>query len=184
MPAATPTRIRLAALGVVALLAVGAAGASAAGTGGGGTGGGGRAAPAEPSLTGSAKLLRPDGDDVRFTFGAHGEPDTARGTFGFRHIGATERGFATGRIDCLASGGKVAVATGVVERTDVEGLEGLRIGFTVHDTGRGKPDRVGYSWAGTNDPTLTKDLPPCVSSAPFETVERGDFTVVTMDAAR
>lgn len=209
MPAATPTRIRMGALGAALLLTAGAAGAAAASDGDGAgdrTRRAGQAAPAdgtasvplpaaqpaahgerqgpkqpEQSLTGAAKLSRPDGDDVRFSFDAHGEPDAARGTFSFRHVSANERGFAEGRIDCLSSGGKVAVATGIVTKTDVQDLEGLRIGFTVHDKGPGKPDRLGYSWAGTNDPTVTKDLPPCVSSAPFETVERGDFTVVSMD---
>lgn len=33
---------------------------------------GATARPTEPSLTGSAQLLRLDGQDVRFTFDAHG----------------------------------------------------------------------------------------------------------------
>lgn len=223
MPAATPTRFRVAALGVALALAASAAGTAAASGETGHAdaaadrGSSSVAAPApgaahpgpeaarpgpdertgvaraaeqprgtavEPSLTGSAKLLRGDGDDVRFSFDAHGLPDAARGTFSFRHIAPTERGYALGRIDCLVSGGQVAVATGIVTKTDVKGLKGLRVGFTVHDKGPGKPDRVGYSWAATNDPTVTKDLPPCVSSAPFETVERGDFKVVSLDEVR
>ncbi|MEU5240385.1 hypothetical protein ACH4UR_28515 [Streptomyces lydicus] len=42
----------------------------------------------------------------------------------------------------------------------------------------GRHDRLGYSWVGTDGPWATKDLPPCVASAPFETLESGDFTVV------
>ncbi|KEF06931.1 MULTISPECIES: hypothetical protein [Streptomyces] len=138
--------------------------------------------PADARLTGSAKLRRADGDDVRFSFDARFRqdemPDKARGTFAFRHVGKTTSGWAKGRIDCLVTGGKVAVASGIVTATDVAGLKGKRVGFSVHDRGPGRADRLGYSWASTNDPTATKDLPKCVSSAPFETVERGDFTVV------
>ncbi|UNO43683.1 hypothetical protein KGS77_04025 [Streptomyces sp. MST-110588] len=134
----------------------------------------------DPRLTGSAKLHRSDGDDVRFAFDARfrkdQRPDQARGTFSVRHVSSAGSGAFTGRIDCLVTGGKVAVASGIVTETDVPRLKGKRVGFTVHD--QGGHDRVGYSWAATNDPAATKDLPKCVSSAPFETVERGDFTVV------
>ncbi|KAA6224431.1 hypothetical protein CP973_15170 [Streptomyces albofaciens JCM 4342] len=138
--------------------------------------------PDDARLSGSAKLRRTDGDDVRFSFDARFRqdetPDKARGTFAFRHVGKTRSGWAKGRIDCLVTGGKVAVASGIVTATDVANLKGKRVGFSVHDLGPGRADRLGYSWASTNDPTVTKDLPKCVSSAPFETVERGDFTVV------
>ncbi|MFD7664231.1 hypothetical protein [Streptomyces sp. NPDC059788] len=52
-------------------------------------------------------------------------------------------------------------------------------GFSVHD--RARTDRLGYSWAATPGPASTKELPRCASSAPFETVESGDFTVVPWD---
>ncbi|GCD47257.1 hypothetical protein [Streptomyces paromomycinus] len=140
--------------------------------------------PDDPRLTGSAKLRRVDGDDVRFSFDAHFRrdqtPGDARGTFGFRHVGKTDSGWAKGRVDCLVTGGKVATASGIVTGTDIPGLKGKRVGFSVHDV-RGGPDRLGYSWAATPGPATTKDLPRCVSAAPFETVERGDFTVVPWD---
>lgn len=148
--------------------------------------------PDDPRLTGSAKLRRSDGDDVRFSFDARFRrdetPDKARGTFAFRHIGKTASGWAKGRIDCLVTGGKVAVTSGIVTATDIPGLKGKRVGFSVHDVGKagsahaaGRADRLGYSWAATPGPASTKDLPRCVSSAPFKTVERGDFTVVPWD---
>lgn len=83
------------------------------------------------------------------------------------------------------TGGNVATAGGIVTETDIPGLGGKRVGFSVHDVrdadGRGGADRLGYSWAATPGPATTKGLPRCVSAAPFETVERGDFTVVPWD---
>lgn len=48
----------------------------------------------------------------------------------------------------------------------------------VHDLGR--HDRLGHSRAEAGSPTDPKDLPPCVSSAPFEKMRQGtgDFEVV------
>ena len=72
----------------------------------------------------------------------------------------------------------MAVVSGVITDSDLPGAEGKRVGVTVHDVGRG--DRLGYSWASTGNPVETKELPKCVSSAPFEKVRKGtgDFTVV------
>ncbi|GAA0453537.1 hypothetical protein ACFQ2B_27475 [Streptomyces stramineus] len=129
-------------------------------------------------MTGSAKMYRSSGDKVHFTFDAHGVLEEARGTFRFSHAFASGgSAFAEGRIDCLATGGKVAMVTGVITRTDEPKFQGVRVGFTVDDRGR-HGDRVGYSWLATNDPSATKDLPKCVSSAPIEILEKGDFTVV------
>ncbi|MEU2792493.1 hypothetical protein [Streptomyces sp. NPDC007100] len=178
----TARRRRILALSAAALLAAGATSSALAASpadaahpvraAGGNT--------EDPRLTGSAKLRRADGDDVRFSFDARFRKDQtpfdARGTFAFRHVGATESGWAKGRIDCLVTGGKVAVTSGIVTETDIPGLKGKRVGFSVHD--RGRNDRLGYSWAATAGPWETKDLPKCVSSAPFETVESGGFTVV------
>ncbi|MFF3271076.1 hypothetical protein ACFYWU_09085 [Streptomyces chrestomyceticus] len=179
----TARRRRVLALSAAALLTAGAAASSALAAGpedaAHPVGAAGRSAE-DPRLTGSAKLRRSDGDDVRFSFDARFRKDEtpfeARGTFAFRHVGATESGWAKGRIDCLVTGGKVAVTSGIVTETDIPGLKGKRVGFSVHD--RGRNDRLGYSWAATAGPWETKDLPKCVSSAPFETVESGGFTVV------
>ncbi|MBT2386128.1 hypothetical protein [Streptomyces sp. ISL-11] len=172
-PSLTRTRIRLAAVGGAALLAASAAGTALASD----SGGGAAASAKEPRLTGSAKMYRPAGDKVHFTFDAHGLLEKASGTFRFSHVFTNGRHkFAEGRIDCLISGGKVATATGIVEKTDLEGLKGKRVGFTVDDHGK-RGDRLGYSWVTTNDPSKMKDLPPCMSSAPIEKLEKGDFTV-------
>ncbi|GLV83578.1 hypothetical protein Slala03_32670 [Streptomyces lavendulae subsp. lavendulae] len=148
-----------------------------------------RKAPKESSLTGSAKMFRADGQQVRFSFDAHGfapaEPDepgapagTSRGTFRFSHYTAdgTQGAYAEGRVDCLLTGGPVATATGVITRSDLPGAIGKRVGFTVYDgKGDGRKDRVGYSWAVGSIPTM--EVPKCLSAAPYETVESGDFKV-------
>ncbi|WP_329445490.1 hypothetical protein [Streptomyces canus] len=180
--ASASARIRVAA-GAAALIAV-ACTASAAASGrspGPDAPGGSREAAA---LTGSAKLSRTLGDDITFTFDAHlaarhrMDPAKATGTFRFSHYLDGEGAWAKGRIDCLVTGGKVAVATGVITGSDLPGAKGKRVGFTVHDVGR--HDRLGYSWASVGNPVETKDLPKCVSSAPFERVKNGtgDFRVL------
>jgi hypothetical protein len=137
----------------------------------------------EPLLKGSAKLARRPGDNVHFTFDAHGFADKARGTFSIsHHIGKDWGGYFKGRIDCLLTGGPVAVATGVVTESHFEGapgmpeigdLKGKRFGFTVLDDG--KKDRLGYSWALDGLPE--NSVGKCESTAPFETLEKGDYTV-------
>lgn len=139
-----------------------------------GTASAAEAKPPEPSLVGHAKMYRPAGDDVQFTFDAHGFATGARGTFRVFHAFGGESGWFEGAVDCLLVGGPVAVVTGVVTATNVPGLQGVRRGMTVYDHGR--RDRVGYSWVlGTAG---TGSVPKCLSSAPVETVERGDFKVV------
>lgn len=175
------TRRAIATAGAVALVAAVTAGSAVA------SGGAPAAHPRhtaataqDPRLTGSAKLYRSAGDNIHFAFDAHFRKDQgpldATGTFRFSHVFPNGTGaFAEGRIDCLITGGKIATASGIVTRTDKPALKGKRVGFSVRDNGR--HDRLGYSWIGTS-PWETKDLPPCVASAPFETLESGDFTVV------
>jgi hypothetical protein len=136
------------------------------------------------SLTGSAKLYRSLGDDITFTFDAHlaagnnDNPSKATGTFRFSHYIDGKGAFAEAEVDCLVTGGKVAVVSGVITKSDLEGAEGKRVGVTVHDAGH--KDRLGYSWAATGSPAQTPDLPKCVSSAPYEKVKAGtgDFRVL------
>ncbi|MFJ7076425.1 Repetin [Streptomyces sp. NPDC098781] len=136
------------------------------------------------ALTGTAKLYRSAGDDITFSFDAHlaakdtADPTKATGTFEFSHYLNGEGARAKAKVDCLLTGGKVAVVSGVITDSDLPGAEGKRVGVTVHDAGR--HDRLGYSWASTGNPAETKGLPKCVSSAPFEKVKKGtgDFTVV------
>ncbi|MFF0725103.1 Repetin [Streptomyces sp. NPDC004134] len=135
------------------------------------------------SLTGTAKLTRSLGDDITFSFDArlaakhNDDPLQATGTFRFSHYLGGEGAWAEADVDCLVTGGKVAVVSGVITDTDLPGAKGVRVGVTVHDQGRN--DHLGYSWAGTGSPVEDKDLAPCVSSAPFEKVRRGtgDFRV-------
>jgi len=171
-------RTKIAVLGVVLLLTTGATGSAMA-----------SATDSHPqreaaALTGTAKLYRVAGDDITFTFDAHlaardtADPLKATGTFRFSHYAANgEGGWAKAKVDCLVTGGKVAVVSGVITDTDLDGVEGHRVGISVHDTGG--VDRLGYSWAASED-MGPKNLPKCVSSAPFEKVKKGtgDFRVV------
>ncbi|MEU5219356.1 Repetin [Streptomyces sp. NPDC020807] len=134
------------------------------------------------ALTGAAKLYRPAGDDITFSFDAHlaeqdrQDPMKATGTFRFSHYKGDWGGYAKVRVDCLTTGGKVAVVSGVVVETDVKQFEKARVGVTVHDV-EGGPDRLGYTWM-TADPKKDK-VQPCLSGAPFEKVKEGsgDFRV-------
>ncbi len=136
------------------------------------------------ALTGTAGLYRSAGDDITFAFDAHlaaehrDDPLEATGTFEFSHYLNGEGARAKAEVDCLITGGDVAVVTGVVTDSDLPGAGGRRVGVTVHDLGR--HDRLGYSWAATGSPAEGGELPRCVSSAPFEKVARGtgDFRVV------
>lgn len=136
------------------------------------------------ALTGTAKLYRSAGDDITFTFDAHlaaehnDDPLRATGTFAFSHYVDGEGARAEATVDCLLTGGDVAVVSGVITHSDLPGAEGKRVGITVHD--RGRHDRLGYSWAATGSPAEGGELPRCVGSAPFEKVRKGtgDFDVV------
>ncbi|TPQ15999.1 hypothetical protein [Streptomyces sporangiiformans] len=174
---------KILALSAALLLSAGAATGTAAASVGGGHGNSGHGNREAAALTGTAKLYRSAGDDITFSFDAHlaakdnDDPLKATGTFRFSHYANGEGGWAKAKVDCLVTGGKVAVVSGVITDTDLEGVEGHRVGITVHDTGR--IDRLGYSWAATED-MGPKDLPKCVGSAPFEKVRKGtgDFAVV------
>lgn len=141
------------------------------------------------ALTGTAKLYRSAGDDITFSFDARlaardtADPMKATGTFEFSHYLNGEGARAKAKVDCLVTGGKVAVVSGVITDSDLPGAEGKRVGVTVHDLGR--HDRLGYSWASTGSPVDAKELPKCVSSAPFENVLKGtgDFTVLPWQPA-
>ncbi|RCH67187.1 Repetin [Streptomyces sp. SDr-06] len=177
----SPARTRLPALAAALLIAAGATGAAAA-AGNGQEGGAGHRPREAAALTGTAKLYRPAGDDITFSFDAHlaakdtMDPEAAYGTFSFRHVFPDgTSGWAKAKVDCLVTGGKVAVVTGVVTDSDTP-FKGKRVGVTVHD--QGTHDRLGYSWVGRD--AGNQQLPKCVSSAPFEKVKEGsgDFTVL------
>lgn len=169
-------RTKIAALTAALLITAGAAGSAVAS--GDGRGGSREAA----ALTGTAKLYRPAGDDITFSFDAHlaakdnKNPQAATGTFRLSHYKGDWGGYAVIAVDCLATGGKVAVVTGRVTETDVKEFENRRVGVSVHDLG--KHDRLGYSWL-TQDPE-SGDVPPCHSAPPFEKTKAGtgDFKVL------
>ncbi|MGA5299378.1 hypothetical protein ACPCHT_05585 [Nucisporomicrobium flavum] len=133
-----------------------------------------RPEPTEASLVGTATLWRATGDDIRFTFDAHGFGLDVRGTFAVSHYLNGEGAWMKGNIDCLVVGGDVAVVTGVITDSSQPQWIGVRRGMTVYDHGR--KDRVGYSWV--LDPGSTESVPKCVSGAPYEYVETGDFRAV------
>ncbi|QNS07381.1 hypothetical protein [Streptomyces xanthii] len=176
-------RIRI-LVATAAALTVAVAGTAAAGTG---SAGGGHGRPAQPreaaALTGTAQLWRPPSahEDITFTFDAHlaakdnMAPEKAYGTFFFSHYKDGKGAWAKGRIDCLMTGGKTAVMTGVVTESDSPHL-GKRVGISVTDDGR--EDRLGYTWS--NPDTGVLEVPRCMSAPPFEVVKKGtgDFEVL------
>ncbi|KQX48025.1 MULTISPECIES: hypothetical protein [unclassified Streptomyces] len=175
-------RTKTVAVAAAVLLPLGAGGIAAAAADGAPAPAAAPAAVSEAAaLTGTAKLYRPAGDDITFSFDAHlaakdtKDPQAATGTFRFSHYKDGKGGYAVAKVDCLTTGGKVAVVTGVVTETDVDAFRNKRVGISVHDDG--KRDRLGYSWIG-RDTNL--EVPPCLSSAPFEKVRAGtgDFHVL------
>ncbi|MFI7009736.1 Repetin [Streptomyces sp. NPDC050145] len=134
------------------------------------------------ALTGTAKLWRPAPDeDITFTFDAHlaakdnMAPEKAYGTFSFSHYRGGKGGWAKGRIDCLMTGGKTAVMTGIVTESDTP-FKGKRVGISVTDDGR--RDRLGYTWSNPDQDRL--EVPRCMSAPPFEVAKKGtgDFKVL------
>ncbi|MEU0407633.1 Repetin [Streptomyces griseorubiginosus] len=169
-------RTKTAVLGATLLLTAAVAGSATAS-------GDGRAREAA-ALTGTAKMSRSTAEDVTFSFDAHlaakdnDDPLKATGTFEWSHYLDGDGAWAKAKVDCLVTGGKVAVVSGVITDSDLPGAKGKRVGVTVHDLGR--HDRLGYSWAATGTPVEMPGLPRCVSSAPFEKVRAGtgDYRVV------
>ncbi|MFE7586756.1 Repetin [Streptomyces gardneri] len=176
-------RTKIVAVAAAVLLTLGAGGIAAASVDEAPAPAAARATVSEAAaLTGTAKLYRPAGDDITFSFDAHlaekdrQDPMKATGTFRFSHYKGDWGGYAKVKVDCLTTGGKVAVVSGVVVETDVKEFKKARVGVTVHDDANG--DRLGYTWM-TADPKKDK-VPPCLSGAPFEKVKEGtgDFEVV------
>ncbi|MFE7510867.1 Repetin [Streptomyces sp. NPDC057540] len=172
-------RTKIVAVAAALLLTLGAGGVATAS--GGDAGHGAHGVREAAALTGTAKLYRPAGDDITFSFDAHlaakdnTDPQAATGTFRFSHYKDGKGGYAVAKVDCLTTGGKVAVVTGEVIETDVDAFRNKRVGVSVHDDG--KRDRLGYSWVGKE---TDLEVPPCLSAAPFEKVlpGTGDFTVL------
>ena len=141
--------------------------------------------PGDLELTGSAGGLLPEGfgpwtgDPVSFDIDARSTAAGTAGTFDVSHLHPDGELVAefTGDITCLAVGGDVAVATGVITEgvghlpdqgpTD---LAGQRVSFTVHDDGR--KDRMFWQWEFLGAP-----IADCQGTAPVFDPEWGDFRV-------
>jgi hypothetical protein len=138
------------------------------------------------ALTGKARLDRPE-HVITFGFDAHlaagASPDKANGTFSVRHQWPDGKvQWADVKVDCLVTGGKVAIVTGTVAKSNIAGQYGKRVGITVDDRPEG--DRLGYSWL--LDGHLTKQprgLRKCLGSVPIEKVDAktGDFEVLPLE---
>ncbi|MEV4348289.1 hypothetical protein AB0J83_27850 [Actinoplanes sp. NPDC049596] len=117
--------------------------------------------------------------------GEHGSPADATGTVRVAHYLAAEQ--VTVRweaaVDCLMTSPGHATVTAIVTRADdyAKSLLGTRVGFSVQDGGRGR-DRVGFTWDATVDQNEDGEwgpsrIGPCLSTAAFATVTRGDFRI-------
>ncbi|MFF8422395.1 hypothetical protein [Streptomyces sp. NPDC015680] len=165
------------------------------------------AKPAYASVTGSAEFVLPyyEDDDIRsFTFDAHaapysrplpgiptGLPTDARGTIRISHYSADQNTTYTseGRVDCLVTGPHTATLTAVITEVGPGGPPdvGRRLGFSVHDGGKGRGphsgDRVGFSWNGVNLVPNGDAAPEeatvgtCMAPAPYAPVTKGGYKV-------
>lgn len=117
----------------------------------------------------------------------------ASGTFEVEHwLDASHENGVTfsGKVDCLMVGGRTAAFTGVIDKArlhgnvppeviteqDVRDLVGSRQGFSVHDQGRGRMDRMGLSWLPDQE-HMSRGVPKCQSIAPVVFVDQGDYKV-------
>ncbi|MGZ0148399.1 hypothetical protein ACXJJ3_15110 [Kribbella sp. WER1] len=120
---------------------------------------------------GSGEVVRAAVDDrtVRLDLAAAipagGGPKDVTGDFRFgtRHGAA----YVEGKIDCLAVGGPVAMATGVVTRSDDPAKIGRPVSFSLKD---GSTDRVGWLWSWSGGGTTIAD---CRSTVPFHAARPG-----------
>ncbi|MEU8892863.1 Repetin [Streptomyces sp. NPDC048442] len=195
---AVTRRTRLAALAAALLVTAGAAGSAAASGAEPEAGSAARTgqatfaahqgAPREAAaLTGKANLDRP-GHEITFGFDAHLAPgvgpEEAKGTFTVRHRfpDAPQAQWANVKVDCLVTGGKLAIVSGTVQDSNIKGQRGKRVGITVDDRPGG--DRLGYSWL--LDGTVKEQprgLRKCLGSVPIEKVDAktGDFEVLPLE---
>lgn len=142
-------------------------------------------APGDLELSGSAGGLLPEGfgpwtgDPVSFDIEARSTPAGTSGTFDVSHVhpGGELVAEFTGDITCLAVGGDVAVATGVITEgvghlpdAGPSDLAGQRVSFTVHDDGR--KDRMFWQWEFLGAP-----ISDCQGTAPVFDPGWGNFRV-------
>ncbi|GAA0577943.1 hypothetical protein HPO96_14445 [Kribbella sandramycini] len=128
-------------------------------------------------LGGTSKTPQFFGDPLRFTVAARIAPgdnaDQVKGKFHVTHHkpdGSVVADFQ-GRITCLATGGPVGVATGVVTKSVDAGLVGKPVSFSFKD---GRTDRLGWLWgfSATDEP-----INDCQSITPFYAPDWGGLLV-------
>lgn len=128
-------------------------------------------------LGGTSKTPEFSGDPLRFTLAARIAPgDNAlqvKGGFHVTHHKPDGRVVADfqGRITCLAVGGPVGVATGVVTKSADPALVGKPVSFSLKD---GRTDRIGWLWgfSATDEP-----ITDCQSTVPFYAPDWGGVVV-------
>ncbi|NUS72446.1 MAG: hypothetical protein HOQ05_03470 [Corynebacteriales bacterium] len=139
------------------------------------------------ALTGKAGGHLPEGfgpwtgDPVSFELEAKASDNNpASGTFAVNHIHPDGElvGDFTGTITCLAVGGDVAVATGVISEgkvhlpdQEVQDVAGQKVSFTVQDNGK-KKDTFFWQWEFVGAP-----INDCQGTAPVYDPQWGDFAV-------
>jgi hypothetical protein len=128
-------------------------------------------------LGGTSKTPEFSGDPLRFTVAARIAPgDNAlqvKGGFHVTHHKPDGRVVADfqGRITCLAVGGPVGIATGVVTKSADPTLVGKPVSFSLKD---GRTDRLGWLWgfSSTDEP-----ITDCQSITPFYAPDWGGILV-------
>jgi hypothetical protein len=128
-------------------------------------------------LGGTSKTPQFFGDPLRFTVAARIAPgDNAlqvKGGFHVTHHKPDGRVVADfqGRITCLAVGGPVGIATGVVTKSADPTLVGKPVSFSLKD---GRTDRLGWLWgfSSTDEP-----ITDCQSITPFYAPDWGGLLV-------
>jgi hypothetical protein len=88
---------------------------------------------------------------------------------GFRFVDRRAAAYVEGHIDCLAVGGPVAMATGVVTGSDDPAKIGKPVSFSLKD---GAIDRVGWLWSWSGQPVVD-----CRSIVPFHAARPGSVLV-------
>ena len=108
--------------------------------------------------------------DFAATIQAGGGPTDVTGGFRFAER-RDASAYVEGKIRCLAIGGPVAMATGVVTGSDDPAKIGKPVSFSLKD---GSTDRVGWLWSWSEGHQAIAD---CRSTVPFHRVHPGGVLV-------
>jgi hypothetical protein len=117
---------------------------------------------------------RSPGGTLRLELAAHvpagGDPTQVQGGFRFTSEGAAPTRIE-GRLTCLATGGPVAITTGVVTSSTDPARVGLPVSFSLKD---GKIDRVGWVWSRS---AVDPEVADCRSVVPTYAPQWGGVIV-------